>query len=96
MTDGFLKLSNIQRLQLKRININKLAGRMIGFVSSEGRGENKDREDVFRKVARDLCGCRSAHDSPENIFDNSLNAMDGKGTLNISTRLVESLNKKNK
>lgn len=89
MTDAFLKFCRIEKPHLERISINEL----IRKVLTENRsriGKKVTIETSLPKVLpRISIDTNQISIVLQNLIDNSLNAMSGKGILNISTRLVQ-------
>jgi len=94
MTDAFLKFSRIEKPRFEPLDVNGEISRYLEKsqikIGSAVRVDKVFANDL-PKISADKQQLLIAL---QNIVDNSLNAMGGKGILTVTTRLVQSLHKK--
>ena len=91
LTDAFLKFTRIEKPQFESVDFNQFIRQWINKNQFRF-GPDIDIETLYAgnlpKISVDTQQIRIIL---QNIVDNGLKAMDGKGTLTITTRLVQSL-----
>ena len=91
MTDAFMKFSRIEKPGFERVDINRLISEWLKENRFKFGSDIKLEEflaDDLPKVSGDT---QQLSIVLQNLIENSLDAMMGKGVLTISTRLVQSL-----
>ena len=91
MTDSFMKFSRIEKPRFERVDINRLISEWLKENRFKFGSDIKLEEylaDDLPKISADMPQLSIVL---QNLIENSLDAMMGKGVLTISTRLVQSL-----
>jgi signal transduction histidine kinase len=95
-TDSLLKLANVEKPEFKRTDLNELiVGCLEAYKVKMGSGIK-----VKTMLGSDLSKIRVDKNQIkivlQNIFDNSLDAMQGKGVITVVTRMIQSLDENSK
>ncbi len=95
LTDSFLKFSRIENPKFERLDMNRLLQDWLEenkFKLGSGITVELKLADDLPDVMGDLQQLKIVI---QNLIENSLKAMEGKGVLTVTTRLVQSLHTKN-
>jgi len=91
MTDAFLKFAQIEKPQFEPFNMNKMILECLEESSYKIGSGIQVKKQLSSEIPAVTADRHQLLIVLQNLIDNSLNAMKGKGVLTLSTRLVQSL-----
>ncbi len=91
VTDAFMKFVKMEKIKLEPIHINQLLSNCLEDTQQKMSNEIKIKKELATDIPTFKADGQQLSIALNNIFDNSLNAMKDKGTITVTTRLVQSL-----
>ncbi|MBC8184107.1 GHKL domain-containing protein, partial [candidate division KSB1 bacterium] len=91
VTDAFMKFVKMDKAKIEPIQINQLLSNCLEDVQQKTSKGIKIKNEFATDIPTFKADGQQLSIALNNIFDNSLNAMKDKGTMTITTRLVQSL-----
>ena len=91
VTDTFMKFVEIKKQKLEPVNVNYLLAQCVEGMQLSTVSTIKIKKEFADDIPVIKADGQQLSIALKNIIDNSLNAMGNKGTLTLTTRLVQSL-----
>lgn len=91
MTDGLMKFARIEKPKFEPLNINTLISDCLAEIRLRLGSGIRVEKNLMKSPPILKADRQQLHIALQNIIDNSITAMQGKGILTISTTLVQSL-----
>jgi signal transduction histidine kinase len=95
VTDAFMKFVKMEKSKIEPIKINQLISNCLEEMQIKMSKEIKTNKELAADIPTFKADGQQLSIALKNIFDNSLNAMKNKGTITVTTRLVQSLQTQN-